>query len=167
MQKHDNLDRAFYISIVLKGLDSLLEIAGGVTLLLISPDLVNRLAQALTQHELSTDPHDYVANHILHAAHHFTAGGRYFGAAYLLSHGVVKIFLIYALFKEKLWAYPWMMAVIGAFIIYQIYRLSYAFSLGLLLLTIFDAFIIVLTWLEYKRHSARLADPKLPQKSPK
>ncbi|HET8701061.1 MAG TPA: DUF2127 domain-containing protein [Nitrococcus sp.] len=149
---------------MLKGLDSLLEIAGGVTLLFISPDLVNHLAQVLTEHELDTDPHDYIANHILHAAHHFTAGGRYFGAAYLLSHGLVKIVLIIALFKEKLWAYPWMIAVIFAFIVYQIYRMSYSFSLGLLLLTVFDVFVIVLTWLEYKRHSVRLAAKKSPEK---
>jgi hypothetical protein len=32
---------------------------------------------------------------------------------------------------------------------YQVYRLSYHFSLGLLLLTIFDAAIVGLTWREY------------------
>lgn len=40
--------------------------------------------------------------------------------------------------------------MLGLFIAYQVYRLSYHFSLGLLLLTIFDAVIVGLTWREYR-----------------
>src|SRR5436305_8498289 len=100
MQKGSALDRTFYISLILKALDSVLEIVGGITLLLISPETVGSIAHNLTQHELATDPHDFVATHILHAAHGFATGGRYFAAFYLLSHGLVKIVIIVALFKQ-------------------------------------------------------------------
>lgn len=156
MHNGSALDRTFYISLILKALDSALEIIGGVVLLVISPATIGHITKLLTQHELSTDPKDFVATHILHAAHEFTNGGRWFAAFYLLSHGVVKIVIIVALFKQKLWAYPWMMVVLGLFIIYQIYRMTYKFGFGLLFLTLFDVFVIGLTWLEYKKHKARL-----------
>ncbi|HET9174082.1 MAG TPA: DUF2127 domain-containing protein [Candidatus Saccharimonadales bacterium] len=156
MHSKDALDRTFYISLILKGLDSTAEILGGIILLFISADTINSIVRTLTQHELSTDPHDFISTHLVNAAHSFTKGGRYFAAFYLLSHGIVKVVLIVALFKEKIWAYPWMMAVLGAFIIYQAYRMTYKFSFGLLVLTLFDIFIVCLTWLEYKKHKSRL-----------
>ncbi len=147
------LDRAFYLSLLLKAADSLLEIIGGLLALSLSPDRLNRLVSDLTQHELAKDPHDFFANHLLKVSHDFAHGGRYFAAIYLLSHGLIKIVVIVALLRHKLWAYPALIVVLGAFIIYQIYRLSYKFSVGLLLLTLFDVLVIGLTWLEYKKHS--------------
>jgi len=40
---------------------------------------------------------------------------------------------------------------LGGFVVYQVYRLTYAPSVGLALLTVFDIFIIWLTWREYGR----------------
>src|SRR5579859_5424885 len=62
-RRGDLLDRAFLIGIVLKGLDGVLEVAGGILLLLVSPGTIDRITGALTQHELSEDPHDFLANH--------------------------------------------------------------------------------------------------------
>jgi uncharacterized membrane protein len=151
-QKADALDRAFYISLTLKGLNAGLEILGGLLLLLISPATINRLVITLTQNEFTEDRHDFLVTHIRSFGHHLTTSSRLFAVAYLLSHGIVKMVLIVALFKQKLWAYPWMIGVLGLFVVYQVYRMTYLFSVGLLLLTIFDVFIIILTWLEYNRH---------------
>lgn len=147
------LDRVFYISLLLKAADSVLEIIGGILTLLISSTTVNNTVSSLTRHELSQDPNDFIANRLLKVGHDLTTGsGRYFAAFYLLSHGLVKVVIIGALFKQKLWAYPWMMGVLGAFVIYQLYRLSYKFSIGLVLLTLFDIFVMWLTWKEYQKH---------------
>ena len=86
-------DKAFRISLYLKGLDGLLECLGGILLLIISQDQINRWATRLTQGELSQDPHDFIANHILKTAHHLTGASLIFGAVYLLAHGVVKLVL--------------------------------------------------------------------------
>src|SRR6266852_3165592 len=123
----DLLDRAFAVGIVLKGLDGVLEVVGGVVLLVVSPATIDQLSRALTQHELSEDPHDFLAT--------------------LLLHGVVKIVLVSALLRDKIWAYPWMIAFLIVFIVYQIYRMTFAFSIGLLGLTIFD---LVVVWLTYR-----------------
>jgi uncharacterized membrane protein len=148
------LDRTFRITIWLKGLDGLLEIAGGIVLLLITPDTVNQIAQSLTQNELARDPHDWFAMHVLHTANQLNHGGRVFGGIYLLAHGIAKVALVIALLRDKMWAYPAFIGLLGAFIVYQLYRLSYRFTIGLTLLTLFDAFVVWLTWREYRRKRA-------------
>src|SRR6266576_163432 len=117
------LDRTFEIGIILKGLDGILETLGGLLLLFVSPDIINRLAITLTEGELSQDPHDFIANRILHTAHSLTGSSLLFGSLYLLSHGLTKIILVTALLKNKLWAYPWLIAFLLVFVVYQIYRI--------------------------------------------
>lgn len=150
-------DKAFRISLYIKGLDGLLEIIGGIILLVIEPEQVNRFAHWLTQGELSEDPHDFIANHILKTAHDLTGASLTFGAAYLLSHGIVKIVLIVEVIRGHLWAYVGLIAVTALFVIYQTYRMAVKFSLSLLLLTIFDLLIIYLTQKEYRKQLAHHA----------
>lgn len=78
-----------------------------------------------------------------------------FGAIYLLLHGLVKIVLVWAVLKDKLWAYPWMIAFLLVFIPYQGYRIAVAFSWDLVLLTAVDIFIVGITAREYRIHKAR------------
>lgn len=53
--------------------------------------------------------------------------------------------------RDKLWAYPWMIALLLAFIAYQIYRVTAVhFSAGLVALTVFDIAMVWLTWREYR-----------------
>ncbi len=153
----DLLDRTFLIGIILKGLDGILEVVGGLLLLLVSPSTVGRLATALTQHELSEDPHDFIATRLLNTTHGLTRSTVLFGALYLLSHGVVKIILVAALLRNKLWAYPWMIGFLGIFVIYQLYRIALTPTAGLVALTVFDTFIIWLTYREYQKQRARVS----------
>jgi uncharacterized membrane protein len=71
----DLLDRAFEGGIILKGLDGVLEMLGGLLLVLVSPATIDRIITTLTQHELSEDPHDFIATHLLKTAHGLTAQG--------------------------------------------------------------------------------------------
>ena len=150
----DLLDRAFAVGIILKGLDGVLEVVGGGLLLVISPTTIDQLSRTLTQHELSEDPHDFLATHLLHAAGSLTGSSLELGAAYLLLHGVVKIVLVAALLRDKIWAYPWMIAFLIVFIVYQIYRMTFALSVGLVGLTAFDVVVVWLTYREYGKQRA-------------
>jgi len=144
------LDRTFRISLFLKGLDGVLELIGGLLLLVVTPAQIGDVARLLTQHELAQDPRDLVANSLLHMTSNLSGSASLFGAVYLLLHGVVKIVLVWAVLKEKLWAYPWMIAFLLVFIVYQVYRISVSFSWGMILLTAFDIFIVWITWREYR-----------------
>jgi uncharacterized membrane protein len=49
-----------------------------------------------------------------------------------------------------------MIAFLIVFIVYQIYRVTFAFSIGLLALTVFDLVVVWLTYREYgKQRAAR------------
>jgi uncharacterized membrane protein len=149
-EKRDLLDTTFTITLILKGLDGLLELVGGVLLLAISPSTINHFAERLTQHELSQDRHDFIARHLLHVTGNLH-NTQLFGALYLLTHGLVKIVIVLGLLRREHWAYPVAFVFLGGFVVYQIYRMTYDPTVGLALLTVFDLFIIWLTWREYRR----------------
>lgn len=149
--------RIFRISVVLKGLHALLEVGGGILLYVVSTQTIASWVDFVTQDELVEDPHDILARHLAEAAHHLSVGTQSFYAFYLLSHGLVKIPLVIGLLKEKLWAYPITIVVLFGFIGYQFYRYTLTHSFGLIVLTIFDVFVLVLViheWRVLKRHFA-------------
>ena len=149
------LDRTFKISIGLKGIDGVLEIVGGIVLLFVAPATLQQWARSLTVHELAQDPNDFIARHLLHSASQLSHSTKLFGAIYLLSHGIAKVVLVIALLREQIWAYPWMIGLLGVFIAYQLYRLTYRVTVGLALLTLFDAFVVWLTVREYRLERRR------------
>src|SRR5262245_48834974 len=87
------LRRTFEVGLILKGLDGILEVIGGILLLVISPRAIAHLVHDLTMHELSEDPHDFIARSLVHATGHLTGSATTFGAIYLLSHGAAKVVL--------------------------------------------------------------------------
>ena len=145
------LDRAFLVGIIGKGLNGAVELVGGLLLLFMTPDRIRQLAASWTHGELSEDPNDFIATHMLHTANGLTGPAVLFGAVYLLAHGVVKVVLVVALVLNKLWAYPWMIVVLLLFITYQLYRIVLNPTAGLIGLTTFDILIVALTWREYQQ----------------
>ena len=141
----------FKISVIGKGVDGLLEIVGGILLFFTRPEQLFSFVRIVTQRELAEDPHDLIANYLLHAAQHLKAGVQIFGAIYLLAHGVIKAGLVAGLLWRKRWSYPAAMLTFLLFVIYQCYRYTDTRSPTLLLLSGIDLFVVVLTWLEYKR----------------
>jgi uncharacterized membrane protein len=140
----------FEISILLKGAHALIECIGGLVLAFVSTSTIRNLVDALTQEELIEDPNDFVASHLFSLAQNFTVSTQRFYAFYLLSHGIIKVFLVFGLLRNKLWAYPASLVVLGLFIVYQLYRFSYTQGVGLLVLTVFDAIVMGLIWHEYR-----------------
>lgn len=142
---------ALLVGVFLKGVDGALEMLGAALLLAAGPGQISRIVWALTRHELSEDPHDFVATHLLQAARHLSKGAERFASVYLASHGILKIALVWALLRSKLWAYPLAIVVFVGFGVYQMYRYALSHSPAMLALTALDVFVILLTWLEYRR----------------
>ena len=149
------LDKIFEVGVLLKGLDGLLEVAGGILLLLIKPVYLNQLAITLTQHEFAEDPRDFFSTYILHSAQNLSAGSLVFAALYLLSHGVTKIVLVWEILNNRFWAYLGLIYLTIGFMIYQTYRFSYSHSASLVLLTLFDGVIVYLTVIEYRKRKGK------------
>ncbi len=144
------LHRLFDIGVLLKRIDGILETVGGFLFLFTNRTTMNRIVIALTQHELLEDPDDWIANSLRQALSHLSASGKLFGGIYLLVHGPLKIFLLVSLLYNKLWAFPLAIAILIAFIGYQIYRVSLYLSWSLVFLSVFDIAVVLLIWHEYR-----------------
>lgn len=141
--------------ILLKGLDGAIEIVGGLALWILNPGHVIDLVHRITEHEISQTHNDFVIRHLRHAASSVSLSGEHFMAVYLFLHGVVKLVVVLALLRDKLWAYPLAIVVFGAFVIYQVYRFSDTHSIGLLVLASIDLAVTILIALEYRAELAR------------
>ena len=141
---------AFEMGIFIKGFDAVLEIIGGFIFLFASNIALNQLVISLTEHELIEDPHDIIAVTLRHAVSQLSPDTHLFGSAYLIAHGLTKLWLVAGLLRSKPWAYPATIGFLCLFITYQLYRISYHYSLGLVLLTLFDTVFVFLIWREYR-----------------
>jgi Predicted membrane protein (DUF2127) len=72
---------------------------------------------------LLQDPRDAIANYILRSAQSLSIDQKSAAAFFLFSHGIVKLFLIVAVLRNKPWAYPAFMTALGLPISYQSYKL--------------------------------------------
>ncbi len=143
--------RLYQYSLFLKGADGIFEFFSGIFLLFFSfGDVVNFLSN-LFSHELIEDPHDFVANFLIHAFEFLPSGMDYFWAIYLFMHGVIKIGLVWGLLEEKRWVYPWAIGILGLFIIYQIYLVIADSSIFYIALTLIDLIIISFIIWDYKK----------------
>ncbi len=152
------LDIVFLVGVVAKGIDGLVEVVGGGILLALSPGQLANLAQGITAKELSKDPHDTLANLVVHGVEGLDTGTMEFVGAYLLLHGVVKIAIVVALLLGSRRVYPWTIAALAGFLVFQLYELIVHPSVLVAALTVLDALIIWLTWREWRRgHTLREA----------
>ncbi len=155
--------RLYDISIVIKGIDGVFEFIGGLLLLFISHARLDAITSFLTEHELTQDPDDKIANFIVDYVHDLPNGVKIFGALYLLAHGVLKVFLVYNLIKEKVWVFPYAIAILSMFVTYQCYRLIVHFSYGIAVITILDLIVIWFVWNEYKLVKTKEASCVMPR----
>jgi len=145
----------FELGVSLKFVNGLLEVIGGLFLLWSTPRSLSKLAAALLTNEMLQDPKDLVANTLLHAVQDLSGNARVFASVYLLLHGIVKVGLVVALWRKKLWAYPLAGVVLVLFTIYQVYLYSHSRSPFQLFLTAVDVIILLLLWSEYRRVAPR------------
>jgi len=144
------LDKIFEGGIILKGIDGFLEFIGGLLVLFISPATLHSFIAFITHRELVEDPHDKIANLLIHATNHYSEGSRVFLVVYLWIHAAIKLIAVIGILKNQLWAYPFSLLTLGLLVIYQLYSIFFVkTSIGMILLTVFDIFILFLIWREY------------------
>lgn len=150
------LDLVFLLGVTFKAIDGLGEILIGIPLLFITPAGVTGAVQHLTARELAEDPHDLIANLLVHGVNHLAGSDLRLLGIYFLVHGIVKVAIVVAIIVGAVRVYPWAIAALTALTIFQIVELALKPSIGIALLTVLDIIIIALTWREWReRRSLR------------
>ena len=147
---HKSVHLLFLISVWIKGVAGLLETVAGVLLFFVTEKGLEAVVIFLTAPELSEDPNDWIATFLQRSVHYLTSETKLFASAYLVIHGIIKLFLVGGLLQARLWAYPMSLWFLAAFIGYQCYRFVETPSVWLVLLRVFDLAVAFLIWREYQ-----------------
>lgn len=143
------LEKTYIISILIKIGFGLFETTSGLVLFFVKVSTVEHAYNWLNSVQifgfhLSLHPEVASANKL-------------FGALYLITHGLPKIILGLILLRRKLWGYPLAIVALGLFIIYQLYLIITAHSIFMILLTLFDIFVVWLVAHEWRRDKIRFS----------
>jgi len=140
----------FFWGIFGKALISVGEILFGLVFALFNYDTLYRVAFMVFGGELTENPRDFIWEYIARGFQGFSATPRLVWAFIFLSHGIVKIFLLTGLWRNKSWAYPASIIAFSFFIIYQLYQMIFTPSILLAFITILDAIVVLLVIREYR-----------------
>jgi len=158
MKKSFNKDAiiniAFYGGLGIKAVNALVEFIGGILMIVLNHEWLNRFIRLIAIPELSEDPKDFVMNYLIMLGQNLSISSQHSVAIYMLLHGTTKLVVIWLLWKKKLWAYIPALAVFGIFIAYEIYNYMHSQSVLMLIIILIDVVISVLIILEYKRLKA-------------
>lgn len=143
-------DWVFLVGVLLKALDGLLELVVGIPAVFLTADQVAALGDRLTARELAHDPHDLIATMILRESHRLSHDTLLIAGIYLIVHGVVKLAIVAALILGSRRVYPWAIGALSILLVVQLVDLVMKFSVGVLVLTLIDVAIIVLTVREWR-----------------
>jgi uncharacterized membrane protein len=145
------LDKTYEIGILIKGIDGALELLGALLLVVVPASAITRLTHFMVDTELAHEPNSFIATHVLHLGTTLAAGHNTFAILFLLTHGAVKVGLVVALLRQKLWAYPLALVALAGFLVYQVYLLITQATFGMAFLTVLDVVIIWLVWREWQK----------------
>ena len=150
ISEEEKITKVFKIGVLIKSVQGFLEIVAGVLLLFVNTHSIIANIKECAHEELIENSHDIISTFLSYVSQHIFFDVTYFIIIYLLSHGLIKLFLIIGLIHKKLWAYYAFIWILSAFSLYEIYRYSITHSQILLIFTLFDVLLIYLTWLESK-----------------
>jgi Predicted membrane protein len=145
------LDVFYEVGVILKGIDGLIELLAGI-LLIVAPSAPHHALTAVAS-ELSETPTSLrmlLAGYLESLDDKLIQSGLTFLVVFLILHGAVKLALVYFLLRRVHRAYPYALAVLIAFLGYQLYTLIVAPTIGMGVLTALDVVIIVLVYKEYR-----------------
>lgn len=144
-------EKIYRVGIVIKGIDGVLEFVAGMAIL-ISPHLLHTLLVGVATEfgEHNARPFHFIAEYIGRVDTQLFQSGLFFLTLFLITHGAVKIALVYCLLRRIVKAYPVALVILVAFLLYQIYVLITSFSPLMIFFTVLDVLIIWLVWNEYQ-----------------
>lgn len=140
----------FHFSMLWKIFYGAVRVVLGFILLKLIGTPFTELFYSVMSYEVTEDPTDALFQFIQRILEDNSFTVTYFVAAYLLFWGTIDILFSVLLLKHKLWAFPMSMALMGLFILYEIYRVIHTKSAILLGLIILGIGILYLIYNEYE-----------------
>ncbi len=133
------LHSAFFATVILNGLIAIADIIAGIFFL-----FERQIAGILYTY------HYPLASIFRAVVLELMTQNQLMGIVYFFAHGLVKLFLVWGLLTNRLWAYPTSIIFLGAFSLYQIYDLFIQFSWFTTLLLIVNIVTIFFIAREYR-----------------
>lgn len=155
-QLRDNpwYERIYKVGVGVKGFDGTVELVAGIWLW-VAPQSLHALLHHW--HVSTSNWHsalgDTLAQSIARFNHELYGGVLVMAIIFLISHGVIKLALVYALLREIIWAYPYALIVLGLFLVLQMYAIVRP-GVGMAALIVLDVLIIWLVWGEWQKLKA-------------
>ncbi|GAA2226635.1 DUF2127 domain-containing protein [Promicromonospora sukumoe] len=150
MRRRLLVETAFVLGVLVKGLDGLVELVAGIALLVLHQQGILALTRSVVAEELREDPHDLVANLLLHQAAALDHGAAVAGGLFLLLHGVVKVVIVAALLAGSRRVYPWAVGALSVLLVVQLVQMVLSPGIGVVALVVLDVLILALTWHEWR-----------------
>ncbi len=145
-QEENTVYTFFLWSVLLKGFISVVEVVGGCALFFIPSETIVQAALFVLNHL----PIASLQNTLMQEVAKYTSSTVTFVALYLVSRGLIKAVLIFALLKNKLWAYPSSLVVLAAFVLYQAYQIVKDHSFIIISITLFDLVVMYFIYREWR-----------------
>jgi uncharacterized membrane protein len=98
-------------------------------------------------HKHNGTVYHFIAEYVARLDSDLSHSGILFLVIFLIGHGLIKLILVYCLFRKITKVYPYALVVLVLFLVYQIYAaVRDPASLGLWFFTVLD---IIIIWLVY------------------
>lgn len=152
------LDKTYTLGILIKGIDGVLELLGGVLILTVPPSWIMDATDFLSLSEFGVSQHNFLSQSVVKFGHDLAYGSHVFAAIFLLTHGLVKVVLVASLLRNYRRAYPFALVTLSLFLVYQFYAIITHFTWGMTFLTVIDIVIIWLIWREWGQQKQRWAN---------
>ena len=148
---------SYRISLTAKGLLGLTQLLGGLALLFSPNGAAQKAVVWMARYELAEDPDDPLARAVADWAGKLTQATENFYTIYLLGHGALNLGVVLALLLRVRGAYHASLAVLIAFVGYQLVLFTRSPDPMILVLTAIDIAIIALVITE--RHQRARPGP--------
>ncbi len=139
----------YEIGLFLKALQAFLEIVAGVLFYFISTNAITTFVLTIAHGELTEMPRDFMSNLLMSGVTQLSAASKFFIVFYLLSHGIIKLGIIFGLYFKKKWSFPVAVIGFGGLLLYEIYCVIVSYSLSLSLFILMD---VIILWLVVREH---------------
>ena len=144
------LHEIFEATIFLKGVEGVLEIISGAILTYaVKTQSLMQIILKITQHERLQDPGDFLANKLVELTKNLIPKAE-LEMWYLLTHGVIKIFLATMLMRGKIWAYPvgiYIFSTLSILLLVEFFRSG---SMIYLVLATLEILVVIFTVIDYR-----------------